>query len=209
MTGDLPQAPQISFVQELWRKAIHLVALVIPVGYHVFGFDKATMLQIMVPIFLGMFLVDVARLRRWWLWQSLAKPIFGRMIRDHERNGDFTGAVYILGSACVTVALYSKPVAIAALAFIIVGDAFAAVIGRRFGRTRLGSRKTLEGSLGCLFGTCLVAFFAPGVPLSVALIGAVAATAAEAYPFGIDDNVTVPVLSGLVMTLISRGLGIG
>jgi dolichol kinase len=44
----------------------------------------------------------------------------------------------------------------------------------------------------------------PDLTLSVALTGAVVATLAEALSFGIDDNVSVPIVSGLVMTLVHR-----
>ena len=128
------------------------------------------------------------------------------MVREHEDAGDFTGATYILLSTCLTVALYDKSVAIAALAFIIVGDTFAAIIGRKFGRHRFG-RKSVEGSLGCLAGTAIVAFLAPGLTTPIAMIGAVTATITEAVSFKIDDNISVPIVSGLIMSLSIKILG--
>jgi len=101
------------------------------------------------------------------------------MIRVHEAGGDFTGATYILFSSACTIALFDKPIAIAALAFIIVGDTLAALVGRLYGRHRFG-RKSIEGSLGCLAGTLLVAFLTPQLQLEVAVPGAVVATVAEA-----------------------------
>ncbi len=119
--------------------------------------------------------------------------------------GDFTGATYILLSVCLTVALYDKPIAIAAIAFIIVGDTLAALIGRRFGRHRFGN-KSVEGSLACLAGTVIVAVIVPDLPIGIRLFGAVVATIVEALPLNIDDNITVPILSGLSMTLLDKTL---
>jgi len=203
------QPGQISFMNELARKATHLGALVMPVGYYLLQLEKGEMLMVMVPATVLMLIIDIARLRRWKFWTAIAGPIIGTLIRKHEEDGDFTGASYILLSTCFTVALYSKPVAIAALAFIIVGDAFAALIGRKFGRHKLGRRfgsKTWEGSLACLVGTVLVALVAPGLALEVALLGALVAAVVEAMPFGMDDNITVPIISGLFMTLVIRVL---
>ena len=196
---------QIPFSQELWRKGTHMGALVIPVGYYILGLSKSQMLVIMIPIALLMLLIDISRLRQWALWKKIANPIGGRMIRGHELAGDFTGATYILLSVCLTVAMYSKPVAIAALAFIVVGDTLAALIGRRFGRHRFG-RKSVEGSLGCLAGTLLVALLVPDLTLAVALFGAVVATVTEALSTKIDDNISVPIISGLAMTLLFQVL---
>lgn len=202
----LDPAGQISFASEIARKATHLGALVFPCSYYLFQWDKWTMLSFMVPLALAMFVIDVARLRQWSIWRSSASVIVAKIIRGHEKAGDFTGATYILSAVCVTIALYDKTFAIAALAFIAVGDSFAALAGRKFGRHKLGKpfgNKSWEGSAACLFGTTIVALLVPGLDFSVGLFGALVAAIAEAMPFGIDDNVTVPLLSGLAMTLFA------
>jgi dolichol kinase len=196
---------EISFRHELMRKATHMGALVIPVGYYILRLDKTEMLMIMVPITVLMILIDVSRLRQWLFWRAFAGKIISPIIRHHEMSGDFTGATYILLSVCLTVALYDKPIAMAALAFVIVGDSLAAVVGRRIGRHKLAN-KSIEGSLGCLAGTAVVAVLVPDLPLMAGLFGAVTATTVEALPWHIDDNITVPILSGLLMTLFSEVL---
>lgn len=202
---DLSQAPQqISFGQEVWRKGTHMFALAIPGGYYFLQLSKSGMLAIMIPITLVAVIADISRLRGWALWQKGFGRFFGRMIRPHEKRGDFTGAVYILTTTCLTVALFDKPVAIAALAFIVVGDTLAALIGRKYGRHRFFNGKSWEGSAACLVGTLVVAAFTPGLGWPVALIGAVMAAVVEALPLGVDDNVTVPILSGLTMTLAGQ-----
>lgn len=198
---------EISFIQEVYRKATHLGAMVIPMGYYLLGLDKGQALTIMVPITIAMVLLDIARLRDWRIWHNIFARPFSRMIRSHEQAGDWTGATYILTSACFTIGLYDKPIAIAALTFIIVGDSFAAVIGRRFGKHKFG-RKSVEGSLACLFGTLLVAVLTPGLPWQVAVAGAFVATIVEALSTHIDDNISVPILSGLAMTLIQKAFGL-
>jgi len=201
------QPAQIPFTQELWRKGTHMGALVIPCGYHILNLSKQRMLTIMIPIAVAMLVIDISRLRQWAFWRNFAAKIGGRMVRGHELAGDFTGATYILLSVCLTVALYSRPIAVAALTFIIVGDTFAALIGRKFGRHRFG-RKSIEGSLACLAGTVVAALLIPGLPLPVALAGAVVATVTEALSVKIDDNISVPIVSGLAMTLLSRILAL-
>ncbi len=99
------------------------------------------------------------------------------------------------------IAVYPKPVAVAAMAFIIVGDPAAVLIGQRYGKHFYGHR-TFEGSLGFLAAASVVALVAPGLPLAVGLIGAFVAAVTEALSFNIDDNATVPLVSGLVMYLL-------
>lgn len=194
---------QISFLSELWRKGVHLVSLSIPAFYALSGFTKWQMLTFTVPVFLLMILLDMVRLNKLWLWTEFGQKFLGGMVRRHERLGDFTGATYILLSVCAVVFLYNKWIAIAAMSLIIVGDVFAALIGRSLGKIRFG-RKTVEGSLGCLLGTLLVAFLTPNLPLIVTIPGAVVATIVEAFSLRIDDNVSVPLLSGLAMTIFYK-----
>ena len=201
-------AQQITFRRELARKATHMGALIIPIGYYVLNLQKWSMFVIMLVASVLMLAIDISRLRNWILWSGFVKRLIAPIVRVHEEAGDFTGATYLLLSACVTVALYDRPVVIAALAFIIVGDSFAAVIGRRFGVHRFRN-KSIEGSLACLVGTILVALLVPDLPLSVAIPGAFIATVIEAFPMGVDDNVSVPVLSGLSMALLQKMCAFG
>jgi len=194
---------QITFGQELLRKGTHMGALVIPGGYYFLRLEKTEMLGIMIPITIAMILIDISRLRQWLFWRAFARKILSPLIRQHEMAGDFTGATYILLSVCLTVAFFDKPIAIAALTFIIVGDTLAAIIGRKFGKHKFWN-KSVEGSTACLIGTAIVAAFLPEIPIQVRFFGAVVATVVEALPLGVDDNITVPILSGLSMTLLVR-----
>lgn len=194
------QNNQISFRKELYRKLTHLGALIIPGGYYYFNFSRSEMLSIMLPVAAGMIFIDISRLRGWRFW-NIFKPLIASMAREHELKGDFTGAAYILTTACLVIALFDKPVAIASLAFIMTGDTAAALVGRKFGIHRF-RQKSLEGSLAFLAAAVITAFIIQDLAITVALIGAGVATITEAVSFKIDDNASVPLVSGLVMHLI-------
>jgi len=184
------------------RKLTHLCALVIPGGYFLLKLSRGAALAIMIPITILMLLIDIGRLRDWRIWRAL-KGIVSPIIREHEKMGDFTGASYILLTSCFAIALFPKPVAIAAMAFIMAGDPAAAIIGRKFGRIRY-SEKSLEGSLAFLFMALIVAEVTPQLPLIVGIIGAVVATVTEALSLHLDDNASVPLVSGVVMELLMK-----
>jgi dolichol kinase len=101
--------------------------------------------------------------------------------------------------------VFDRSVVIASLLFFSVGDVAASAIGMKYGRVKI-LNKTLEGSLACL-AACLIAGYSLlylGLMMSRTIIfaGALAATVAEAVSFRIDDNLTMPLVSGLVMTLM-------
>lgn len=196
---------QISFFNEILRKSTHMGALVIPGSYYLLGLSKLQMLSVMIPLAILILLADISRLRNWWFWkQQLVRDILSPMVRPHEAKGDFTGASYILMSFCLTIALYPKVVAITAISFIIVGDTFAALIGRKIKSPKFYKNKSVAGSIACFIGMAIVAILVPDMNLQIALWGALVGTLFEAFSFGIDDNLTVPILSGLFMTLYMK-----
>lgn len=191
---------QISFASELARKGTHLGSVIIPWIYYAFALSKGQALAILVPIALLNTAIEISRLRRWRLWFAI-EGVAGKMVRKHEEAGDFTGAFYQLWMFVLVIALFRMEIAVLASSFIIVGDTFAALIGRRWGRHRFRG-KSLEGSLAFLASALVVVFVSEALfqfPFSVALAGAVVATLVEAIPDFVDDNLSVPLISGAVM----------
>jgi dolichol kinase len=189
----MSEAAEISISAELIRKGVHLFALVIPVGYFLLPFP-ISIIGVSVSAVVSI-IIDVSRFRGWKFWDMVSFMI-APIIRDHETRGGFTGASYILTTS-----------AIAAITFIIIGDTAAALVGRTWGKHKIIGRKSVEGSSACLVSLILVSFLIPGLPAAAGISGAVAATLSETFSGKIDDNLAVPVISGLVMLLIMHGLG--
>jgi len=190
------QTNEIPLSAELVRKGIHLFALVIPAGYYLLPFSLA--LGVVALAAAVSIVIDLSRFRRWPLWSWVSK-ILTPIIREHEITGGFTGASYILTTSTFCILLFPKMVAIASIVFIIVGDIAAALVGRVYGRHKLVANKSVEGSGACLLSLVVVAFLIPELPLWAGLVGAVVATAAEAFSGRIDDNLAVPLASGAAM----------
>ncbi len=58
--------------------------------------------------------------------------LFGKLVRDHERF-NLLGSTYILLAALICSYAFDRPIAIASMAFLILGDAAAAIVGRAVG----------------------------------------------------------------------------
>ena len=201
MLTDLSKAKrmEISLYNESKRKATHLVALSIPVGY--FFLPKLPSVLILSLFALGSIVVDIIRLKRLPLHGFLNRLI-GPVLREHE-NSNFTGSSYILTASVLSMLLFDKSAAIAAISFIILGDIAAALVGRRYGKIKI-KRKSLEGSLACLVMCLVVAVIVPGFPLWIGVAGAFTATIVEGITSSIDDNFSVPLISGLAMHILLR-----
>lgn len=143
---------------------------------------------------------------------------YGLFLAMESRDRRNLGTIYFPIAFIALIALFwgdLKPLFVAALMPMTWGDAFAAVIGRRFGRRRytvFGTTRSLEGSLAMFafsFAGVWLALlaFSSGGPMAElawlpALAAALAATAAESIsPFGLD-NLLVPAVSAAALVLV-------
>lgn len=138
--------------------------------------------------------------------EILRHPVFGRMIRPHEHDRVSGGFWFGVGVVAVLV-LYPRPVVEAACLVMGFGDAASTVAGRRFGTIRLFGGRSLQGTLA--FAAVSLAVVSAwraacyGDPLSAALawgaVAAVAGSVTELASTRIDDNLTVPVVTGAAL----------
>lgn len=207
--------PVLPYAAELQRKAIHLLALVLPAS--ILLLPRPTALAGLTALAVLSVGLDVARQRVPSVRRVLVDGAFGGMMRPEELPPEggplvINGAAWMCISAALCAWLFAPGVAAAALAMLMVGDGAAAVIGRRFGRTKWpGSLKSVEGSLAYaasafLIGLWVVAWPGSDVGVGTVALGAVVGAAIEAITFPLNDNVRVPFLSGLVMTLARLGI---
>lgn len=189
--------------QELFRKTIHLSAnSLIPLAYLFLNIPKIWM-AILIGIASVVFvMIDIRRTRNGWLSKIFGK-LFNGMLRSHELEGKLTGASYVLIGSFISIAIFPKEIAVLALLFTAIGDTAAALYGRKFGKLRIWN-KTLEGSIAGLIACVIITLFFPQIPNIIKFSGAFAAMFIELLPINIDDNLRIPLFSGIIMYIISN-----
>ncbi len=204
-------APVLPYRVELQRKAIHLGALVLPLAMLALPTPLARWsLSGLAVLALSL---DLARQRVPAVRRLLVDRAFGWMMRPEEIPPEggpvvLNGAVWMCLSAAACVWLFPPSVGAAALAMLMIGDAAAAVVGRRWGAHKWpGSPKSVEGSLAYVvaafaMGLAVTAWPGAGLTVAACALGAVAGAALEALPIPVNDNFRVPLLSGLAMWLV-------
>ena len=208
------EGPTTPAAQPPWdRRLFHLFAgSVIPLTGFFLGWGQAVTLAATSSAILV--LLEVARLRsprvnRWFIeW-------LGILLKPNEERA-VTAATYLALASLAAFLAFDVIIAGLALLYLALGDPAAAVVGSRYGRRRwfaipgAGPRartgKSLEGSLAfvvvCMALALLLWNKGALAAYWPAAVSAVVAAIVEFLPLPVDDNLSVPLIAGAVMTAL-------
>ncbi len=151
---------------------------------------------------------EVIRLRVPSVNESLIR-LTGAIIRKSEVNR-MSGIPYYVGAALFSIAVFPKTIAALSILFLACGDPIASVFGILYGKhsIRFSNGKSLIGTAAGIMTCALVAMVflkASGLSdahvLILSLIGGIAGGAAEMLPIEVDDNFSIPIVSGFALWL--------
>lgn len=196
-----PDAPadetSFSYGAEIRRKALHLLALVVPLGMYLLGREDA--LWILVPASTLAVGADVLRAHS-RPFSDHIRRVFGPLMRHEElpppgEGVVINGATSVLVGATLLTVFFPLSIAVPVIVMTMTADAAAALVGRAVGRhTWPGRSHTVEGTAAFVAtGLAVMIPFQLGVVST--LFGVVAAAIAEASPLPLNDNISVPVFA--------------
>jgi len=192
-------------VKNVGRKCYHVLGGILLLGiYYLLRPGQAFFLYLL--LFLGILSFDLARLRT-PAFNEWAIGRMGTLLRPGEAHTLSGSPTYVAGVA-FTLFLFDLPVATAAVLFLVFGDVAATIVGESRGRTKILG-KSLEGTVAFVAAGMAAGLAArllgQGVSLPVLAAGAVTAAAVEVLtPKRLNDNLTIPLVSGMIMTLVGR-----
>jgi len=204
-------------VHEVRRKAIHLSGLSVPLGLILLG-RSFTAWALALVLAISLVLEG----------QRLQGRISLPEVREHEKTR-VASYIYYMAGCLLTVLLLPKMIAIVAILFLALGDTVSGLVGSILKNCDVRSSpapaagassaaRTLAWRvkplpvlaatfLACLFIGILTASFT-GLAWPVYLCGAAGAAFADGVAIlvrgrGLDDNFTIPVLSGALMSSVA------
>lgn len=192
----------------LLRKCFHMSGGALVLFFYLYlGFSSLAMAAGLACILSFVMGVEYAR-KRWSAVNQIAVAIFGPILRDTEVGG-VTGIPFYVASCLFAFLVFPKHVAVLSILYLALGDPSSSFFGVLYGRSKLFPNKSLEGTLG---GFCICAFvtvvylhmngLAEGKLAVLLLLGGFAGALAELLPLNVDDNFAIPVVSGLLMTVV-------
>ncbi len=140
-------------------------------------------------------------------FNAFAIRVMGPIMRSSEVNR-MSGTPFYVGSVLLSVAIFPKPIAILSILFLAIGDPVSSIFGITWGHKgpRFSNGKSLIGTAAGMGICAIIAFLylvLSGVPpfasALTALAGGLAGGGAEMIPLEIDDNFSIPLVSGLAL----------
>lgn len=171
--------------------------------------SQQTWAAIVMAIALSGFSIDFTRARV-PLFNALVIRLMGPLMRRSEREG-FSGLPFYALGVSLSLFFYSRDIAIVSCMFLVFSDPLSSFFGVLYGKDKIMPNKSLQGAVAGFFTCYLITLFYAintstlGTELLVFSIvaGVIGAASELVSAFNIDDNLTIPVLSGLGMTLLN------
>lgn len=193
------------FKAHWWRVATRPFAFLFILFYIIF--TQIVALLIIGIVAIVFILLDITRFLNKQT-NELFTVRFKSIFRKSESK-KFSSMTIFLVATFISILLFEKNIAITALTFLIFGDIFSKIFGLAYGKHKI-FQKTLEGTLayfGCVLICGFVLYNILDIPLFILMIGGISAPLVELFSFQLNDNFTVSLISGSIMT-VARVFGL-
>jgi glycerol-3-phosphate acyltransferase PlsY len=182
-----------------WRVAIRPFAIIFLISYIIF--TKVPSLLILGSVTLALVAFDIFRLMH-KKTNEVLKTKVKALLRKNEIK-TFSSFTIFFVALFITLLIFPKEVAFVASSFLIYGDIFGKLFGLAFGKHKI-LNKTLEGTLAYIGSVLIMGYIlytSLNIPLTVLIIGGISAPLVELFSMKINDNLTVPLMTGSIMTV--------
>ena len=175
--------------KELFRKAIHMCAALVPL------FLSLWYVPTMILLLLSLIVYSVAESLR---YRDVEVPFISAITsvaaRKRDENKFVLGPVTLVLGILFTAALFPPIPATVGILSLAFGDGLASLIGKLWGHIKIPFTrgKTVAGSFSC-FGAIFIATFCVTKNFEVALGCAIAGMIIELIPLKDFDNLLIPV----------------
>lgn len=190
----------------LARKFWHCGMGIFMVLIYGIGLPKAACVGLLFTALIAFSALEYVRLKVPKL-NSVTIKIMGPIMRSSEVSR-VSGTPFYVGSVLLSVLVFPKSIAILSILFLAVGDPVSSIFGILWGDLgpRFSNGKSLIGTAAGMGVCCVIAFcylyysgVEAGSAFLIALAGGVAGGGAEMLPLEIDDNFSIPIVSGLAL----------
>ncbi|MBA2406277.1 MAG: phosphatidate cytidylyltransferase [Bdellovibrionales bacterium] len=156
------------------------------------------------------FVLDISR-ARYPAINHIVLRFAGPLMRRSEKEGMSGLPFYALGVS-LSLFFYSRDIAILSVMFLVFSDPLSSFFGVLYGKDKIMPNKSLQGAVAGFFTCYLITLFytmnhvtlGNHILIFAVVAGLIGALSELVSAFNVDDNLTIPVLSGLGMTVLNH-----
>lgn len=186
--------------REAIRKSIHMLGFTMVSLYMHSPYIALSLLVVLLAIYC---VSEYIRLRLGINIPVVSKVTSLARREDEPISKPVMAPAYLALGILITLITLPQPANYVGIAVVTLGDGSASIVGRAYGRHRIPyTGKSVEGSLA-FFVVSMLGSMLLVQPL-IALMASLVGVAVEQAPLPINDNITIPLLTGAVV-LIAMG----
>lgn len=195
----------IHVLRKLWHLITGIGGLTF---YHVSGIEQREMAFGLFVFSMMAFALETIRLRSQNI-NRVAWKFMGPFMRESEKMS-YSGLPFYALGVCLSLFLFEERVAVLSIMFLVFADPISSYFGIKFGKDKIWGNKSLQGTLAG-FITCYFLTFFYGLSydqggpalLAFSLLAGLIGCATELFSTTVDDNLTIPVVSGMGLTFLN------
>ena len=187
--------------RDTFREVIHMGSFLIAVLCRFFDVDKSTIAAIIFVTIIAYAFSELARRA------GTSVPLFTSITRSaaigEEKWGFATSPIFFALGILLSLFVFPPHIGFAAITILTLGDGSARVVGKNWGRRVLpyNKAKTIEGIAASIAMATLASLLFVK-PLE-ALVASTISMVVESLPLPIDDNIVIPLLAGVILTILA------
>lgn len=201
----LKQRDDIHLARKIWHISTGLIGLLI---FNFFNLDQRNVgIGLMIVSLVG-FIFELLRLQSAALNEIVLKTM-GKVMRKSEASKVSGLPFYALGVG-ISFFLFERDIAFLSVLFLVFSDPVSSLVGIIFGTQKLVEGKSLQGSVAGLI-TCYLITLNYGLAQGIegedlfifSVLSGIIGMISELSSRYIDDNLAIPVFSGLGLSLLN------
>jgi len=188
-----------SLRKEILRKMFHLMEVPVLLIYAFTRYFWSEKVATLVLTGLFLLLMEIEYIR---LETKIRIPDSFNVFRAKEKDS-VASSIFFVAATIMVFSVFDFSIAFTALMLTVFGDLASALVGIKFGKTKIFHQKTLEGFLAGLVMNLLVGFLLmpdyPALYITMAFV----ASAVELLTGKLDDNLTVPLFAAFTGQIVA------
>ncbi len=205
LSSSLRLRTDLHILRKIWHVMTGAIGLYI---YYSSGKSAHTVATTLLIFAIVAFVVELVRIKNEKV-NALLMSVMRPLMRESEKNSISGMPFYALG---VSLSLFFFPTKVAVLSvfFLVLADPIASFFGILYGRDKILPNKSLQGTIAA-YTVCYVTTLVYGLVhtgssmnlLTFSLVAGLIGAVSELCSQFVDDNLCIPVLSGLGLTILN------